>query len=279
MTRQPQRGTLKNGRVRQCHGSEEQPNCEQPRTRVRAREAPSRTTLTTTEPLAPIAGSLILATASVAGRAKVHPFQVETSTQEIHPRTNLRVDDAAGDPSNTVPMTITDWIIDLALISVVLIQIRGRRLTLRSTLLPVALCVWAAILYLHGVPTAGNDLALVAGAAALGVMLGTLTGVATEVTVGAGGYPFVKAGAVAAVLWVAGVGARLAFELYATHGGAGAIARFSATHSITSAEAWVAALLLMAFGEVLARTAVVTYRAHRAAPGRLLDRASPKHVT
>lgn len=171
-------------------------------------------------------------------------------------------------------MTATDWIIDLALISVVLVQVRGRRLTLRSTLLPVALCVWAAIVYLHGVPTAGNDLVLAAGAAALGVTLGTLAGVATKVTVGAGGYPFAKAGAVAAVLWVAGVGTRLAFQLYATHGGAGAVARFSAAHSITSVEAWVAALLLMAFGEVLARTAVVTYRAHRAAPGRMLGRAS-----
>ncbi|MHB8294551.1 MAG: hypothetical protein ACYDH5_07965 [Acidimicrobiales bacterium] len=199
---------------------------------------------------------------------------METSTREIHLRAHLRVDDAAGDPSDTAPMTTTDWIIDLALISVVLVQIRGRRLSLRSILLPVALCVWAAIIYLHGVPTAGNDLLLAVGAAMLGVTLGTLTGFTTKVTVGAGGYPFAKAGAVAAVLWVAGVGTRLAFQLYATHGGAGAIARFSTTHSITSVEAWVAALLLMAFGEVLARTAVVTYRAHRVAPGRLLGRAS-----
>ena len=75
----------------------------------------------------------------------------------------------------------------------------------------------------------------------------------------------------AAILWVVGVGTRFAFQLYATHGGAGAIGRFSAAHSITSSEAWVAALLFMAIGEALTRTAVVAFRG---LPGR--PRALPR---
>jgi hypothetical protein len=65
---------------------------------------------------------------------------------------------------------------------------------------------------------------------------------------------------VAAILWVVGVGTRFAFQVYASHGGAPAIARFSAHHAITSEAAWTAALILMAFGEVLSRTLVLGLR-------------------
>lgn len=167
-------------------------------------------------------------------------------------------------------MTFTDYLIDIGLIAIVLVQVRGRRVTVRNLLLPVAICIWAATQYLHGIPTAGNDLVLVGLGAGAGVVLGALTAVFSRVTRGSDGHPFVKAGALAAVLWVAGVGTRFAFQFYASHGGAGAIGRFSAAHAITSSEAWVAALLLMAFGEVLARTALVAYRSYRAAPDHFL---------
>jgi hypothetical protein len=96
----------------------------------------------------------------------------------------------------------------------------------------------------------------------------------TKVSAGADGHPFAKAGVLAAILWVAGVGTRFAFQLYASHGGAGAIAHFSAAHSITSSEAWVAALLFMAIGEALARTTVVAFRGYRVAPEHFLRRES-----
>lgn len=158
-------------------------------------------------------------------------------------------------------MTFADYLIDILLVAVVLLQVRGRRLTLRATLVPVAIVVWAAVEYLHGVPTAGNDLLLVVLAAGLGTLLGVLCGLFTRVSLSAGGQPFAKAGPAAAVLWVVGVGTRFAFQLYATHGGGSAINRFSVAHSITTPEAWVAALILMAMGEALARTAVLVARA------------------
>jgi len=67
---------------------------------------------------------------------------------------------------------------------------------------------------------------------------------------------------VAGGLWIVGVGSRLAFELYATHGGGASIAHFSASHGITSVDAWGTALILMAFAEVLGRTAVLAWRAY-----------------
>ena len=47
-------------------------------------------------------------------------------------------------------------------------------------------------------------------------------------------------------------------------GGAADLARFSANHDITSGEAWTAALVLMALGEVVCRTATLWIRAQRA---------------
>jgi thiamine transporter ThiT len=65
------------------------------------------------------------------------------------------------------------------------------------------------------------------------------------------------------VLWVAGVGARIAFSQFAEHGGGASIYRFSAAHSITSMQAWVAALILMSFAEVMARLVTMWLRARR----------------
>jgi hypothetical protein len=158
-------------------------------------------------------------------------------------------------------MTTSDYIIDIALIALVILQVRGRRLTTRNLLLPVGLVIWVAATYLHGVPTAGNDLPLVAMGAGAGTALGVGCGLFTRVRSGPSGI-VAKAGVAAAVLWVVGVGTRFAFQLYATHGGGSAIAHFSTQHDITSAQAWVAALILMAMGEALARTAVIAYRAY-----------------
>lgn len=159
-------------------------------------------------------------------------------------------------------MTTTDYLIDIGLIALVILQVRGRRLSARNLLIPVGLVTWVAASYLHGVPTAGNDLALVALFAGTGTALGLGAGLLTRVRSGPDGI-VAKAGAAAAVLWILGVGTRLAFQLYASHGGGAAIAHFSTRHDITSTEAWVAALILMAMGEALARTAVIATRAYR----------------
>jgi hypothetical protein len=158
-------------------------------------------------------------------------------------------------------MSLTDYIIDIGLIGIVFLQIRGRRLTLRSLLIPLAIVAWAVSNYLHGVPTGGNDLLLVSLGTAMGALLGALSGLFTRVTGRPDGSVVAKAGLLAATFWVLGVGARFAFQLYATHGGAAAIGRFSAAHHITSGSAWVAALLFMAIAEVVLRTGILAWQA------------------
>jgi hypothetical protein len=168
-------------------------------------------------------------------------------------------------------MSLTDYLLNGALVALVFLQLRGRRLTVRTLLFPVAIVAFVAASYLHGVPTAAGDLALVGLGALVGLLLGTGCGLATRILRRADGTVVGKAGPLAAVLWVAGVGARIAFELYATHGGLPSIERFSAAHGITSQNAWVDCLVLMALAEVLSRTAVLgakyLRRQQRSAPG------------
>jgi hypothetical protein len=157
-------------------------------------------------------------------------------------------------------MTFTDYVLDIALIGIVLLQIRGRKLSLMTFLLPLAIVGWAASEYLKGIPTTGNDLVLIAGCTVVGAVLGGLCGLFTSVQRNSSGAVIAKAGAAAAILWVVGMGVRLAFQLYATHGGSPAIGRFSVAHHITGGEAWTAAILLMAIAEALFRSAAITWR-------------------
>ncbi|GAB2470093.1 hypothetical protein [Jatrophihabitans fulvus] len=176
-------------------------------------------------------------------------------------------------------MDITDWIIDIALIAIVFRQIREARLDLVAVLLPLGLCVFVGQKYLDGVPSGGNNLLLIAGFTAVGIACGVLSGLTTRVRADGGRYALVKAGWVAAGTWVASMGFRLGFVVWATHGGAATLGRWSMEHGIDTDRAWTAALVLMALGEVFVRTGLLVVRgrravaAHRTAPTRTLAAA------
>ena len=58
-------------------------------------------------------------------------------------------------------MTFTDYLIDISLIALVLVQVKSRRLTVKALLLPIGIVAYVAFTYLKGVPTAHNDLVLI----------------------------------------------------------------------------------------------------------------------
>ncbi|MEU8589293.1 hypothetical protein AB0C59_20145 [Streptomyces sp. NPDC048664] len=175
-------------------------------------------------------------------------------------------------------MTTTDWITDIALVLVVFRQLREGRLDLRSYLIPLGIVAFVASHYLDTVPTAGNDLVLIGALVAAGAALGIAGGVYTRIR-STGGHLFIKAGAVSAILWVLGMGARMGFQIWVDHGGSDDVARFSLSHDITTQQAWVAAFVLMALTEVVTRLGTIFVR------GRLVVRrqespadASPAQV-
>jgi hypothetical protein len=160
-------------------------------------------------------------------------------------------------------MSITDYLTNGLLVLLVVRQIHGRKITLWSLIWPLGLVLYFAHEYLNAFPTAGNDLWLSLGGPVLGATLGLLCGLFTKMAPVANGLAWVKAGWAAAALWILGTGSRLAFEIFATHGGGASIERFSAHHNITTAAAWTTGLVLMAIAEVLGRNGVIAWRAHR----------------
>ncbi|HTN57870.1 MAG TPA: DUF1453 domain-containing protein [Protaetiibacter sp.] len=159
-------------------------------------------------------------------------------------------------------MELTEWIISIALILVVIRQIRGRRLTLLGLLWPVPLVAWGAIEYAGGVPAHAADWTFVAACSATGLALGVGCGLLTEISLQDGSV-IARARWLAAGLWIVGMSGRLAFGLFATNGGAEKVGELSAKLGIHSASTWASALIAMALVEVVARSAVLFVRARR----------------
>jgi hypothetical protein len=133
---------------------------------------------------------------------------------------------------------------------------------------PLVIVGFAVFNYLHGIPTAGNDLELIACFALVGVTFGCASGL-TMLMRRRDGIVVARAGWASASLWVASMGSRFAFVYWLTHFGAHSIASFSAAHSLTSGEAWTVAILAWALFEVVSRTVVLAARRER-----LADRAA-----
>ena len=160
-------------------------------------------------------------------------------------------------------MTFSDYLFDSVLVLLVVRQIREARFTRRMVVLPLVIVAAVAKSYLHTIPTTGNDLALIVGLTGLGVAFGTISALTTRVRTDGGQYALVKAGWVAASVWVFSMSARFAFAIWASHGGGPSLYRFSLAHHL-SIDVWTAAIVLMALGEVLARTGLMVLRTQRA---------------
>jgi len=166
--------------------------------------------------------------------------------------------------------TITMYVINAILVLMVIRQIREHPLDLRSLAVPVLAVGAAAVLFLRSVPVSGNDIVLELACVAAGATMGALGGLTTKLRRGSDGRALGRAGWLAASLWIAGVGARMAFAIAAASGEGPAIARFSMAHQITGQAAWVAALIMMALADVLTRLVVIYVRGRRltATPAR-----------
>jgi hypothetical protein len=170
-------------------------------------------------------------------------------------------------------MTLSDYLIDSTLVLLVLLQIKERRLTTSAMVRPLVIVGLAVENYLHAIPTAGNDLVLVAALGMVGLTIGLASGQTLLMRRDEHGQVLARAGWASALLWVLGMGSRFAFALWATHGGGASLAGFDAQHSITSPEAWTVALLAMAVFEVGGRTLMLAARRQRLMGRAILELA------
>jgi hypothetical protein len=156
-------------------------------------------------------------------------------------------------------MTTTDYLINAVFVLIVFRQARERELDRRAVIIPLAIVAYVAQMYIHSIPTAGNDLVLIAALGTVGLTLGVASGFATHVRAGENGLAVARVGWIAGALLIAGIGSRMVFAFIVSHGGHHAIASFSYTHQI-SAAAWPVALVMMALLEVTTRIAIVHLR-------------------
>ena len=170
-------------------------------------------------------------------------------------------------------MTFTDYLIDSVLVLLVLLQIKERKLTTKTLIRPLVIVAIAVASYLHGIPTAGNDLVLLVVLALVGLLIGVASGQTVMMRRGAEGDVLARSGWLSAIFWVLGMGSRFAFLVWINNGGEGTIRHFSATHSITGGEAWTVALLAMAVFEVCGRSLVHALRREH-----LMGRVAPTLV-
>lgn len=160
-------------------------------------------------------------------------------------------------------MTTFDYAIDIALIAIVLLQIKEAPVTLRGLLRPLVLISISVAHYLTSVPTAGNDVVLELALLGTGASIGIASGLVAHMRRSDTGDALVRAGWASAAFWVLGMGARMAFAYAMSHGWQQPVRDFSVAHTITSEQAWVVALLLMAVAEAIGRIAVIQTRARR----------------
>jgi hypothetical protein len=160
-------------------------------------------------------------------------------------------------------MRTTDYLINAVFVLIVFRQARERELDRRSVIIPLAIVAYVAHLYVRSVPTAGNDLVLIAALGTLGLALGAASGFATQVRAGENGLAVARVGWIAGGLLIAGIGSRMVFAFALSHGAQHTVASFSSAHQI-SAGAWPVALVLMALLEVSTRIGIVQLRGRHA---------------
>jgi hypothetical protein len=161
-------------------------------------------------------------------------------------------------------VSVTDYVVDILLILVIFRAVRPHELTPRAALLPLVLLAIAGVIYLRPITLGGDDLALILILTGVGIVLGVLSGLADRIWRDEHQRLVSRAVALSVIAWVIGMGFRFGFAYYAYHGGGPAVARFSVRHDLSGANIWTTALVLMAFGQVLARLAVLQIRRVRA---------------
>lgn len=154
-------------------------------------------------------------------------------------------------------MTTSDYLLSFGLLALILYTNLGTRaLTRRRFTVPLIAVAAAGWGFLRVLPTAGDDLTLIAVAAAVGVAFGALTGLLSRLDRTPAGQLVTRADAAFAAVWVLVVGGRVLFGYGANQFWHTAVVRFSIQHQITG-PAYRYAFVLMALTMVVGRLAVI----------------------
>jgi len=158
-------------------------------------------------------------------------------------------------------MSTTDYLIGFSALALVLWNMRRHELTDRRLLRPIIIATVVCGAFLHAVPTAGAAGALVGAGLLIGIACGAVSAFATRLERdGSTGPVIATATPLAVTVTGLAFASRLGFAFAATNGLGPAIGRFSASIGIHSAQAWIAALVLMAAADLVVRALILWQR-------------------
>jgi hypothetical protein len=172
-------------------------------------------------------------------------------------------------------MPASVWIINLVVLSAVYEADLGhRKIAWFRLARPVILASAIIAFYLKGIATRGDGLTFELVLAALGIALGLAAGALFRVSRDRRGVAWSQAGVAYAALWAAVIGARLGFAYATSH--SHSVQHWMATHHI-SPNTITDALIFMAAGMLLARTASLLLRARTAPAAEAVQAAAEVH--
>jgi hypothetical protein len=162
-------------------------------------------------------------------------------------------------------MSTSVWAVNLAVLFTVLYSDLGRKQIAAMRLArPVLLAVGLVPFFTRGLTGSGNGLRLEAAGAVTGLVLGLAAAMLLSVEYDRGERaPYSHGGFAYAALWCGVIGARLWFAYGSQHLFPAQLGRWMATNRITP-DALTDALVFVAIGMLLARTAALLGRASRA---------------
>lgn len=177
-------------------------------------------------------------------------------------------------------MSLSIWILNLAILAVVLESDLGRRRVGPVRLLrPVLTAGGIVPFFLRGIATGGNGAVLEIAATAAGIAIGAAAAALMRVEYDpASRRTYSRAGLGYALLWMSVATSRLFFAYGSQRLFGPQLGRFMHTHRI-SVDALTAALILMAVAMVLTRTAALWVRATQARSAADRHEAVPATAT
>ncbi len=158
----------------------------------------------------------------------------------------------------------TALIASVTILGIILATDLGRRRVTAMRLLRSLFAVAVVIgLFVHSLPTDGNDVSLQLAGVGVGAVCGLAAGVLLPAHRGADGGVYTTGGIGYALLWVVVSGSRVLFAYGTEHWFGHAIITFSIDHRLSGQDVYANAFVFMSLAMVLARSAVLLTRCRR----------------
>ncbi|QHC23946.1 hypothetical protein [Streptomyces sp. GS7] len=161
---------------------------------------------------------------------------------------------------------VTALIASVTILGIILATDLGHRRLTNMRMLRSLIAVAVVIgLFVHSLPTGGNDVSMQLAGIGIGVICGLIAGALLPADRAADGSVYTTGGIGYAVLWIAISGSRVLFAYGSEHWFAQGIVTFSIDYELSGQDVYANTFVFMSLAMVLARTGVLLSRRRKLA--------------